>query len=498
MIAGPALGVAPVAAVVPALDVLPAALTFFHEAEPIPGRAPTSLLAPGGVGAEPSAAPPGPASLFGNPPGFDTPAYYFLPTREPASRSGQPEAGSLLAGLRGDFPALHQKVNGKPLVWLDNAATTHKPQAVIDAVSGFYEHDNSNVHRGAHALARRATEAYEQARAKVAAFIGAASPQEVVFVRGATEGINLVAQTYGRSFVGPGDDVIVSTLEHHSNVVPWQMLCEEKQADLNIIPISDDGELLLDQYARLLSARTRLVAITAVSNVIGVVTPLRQVVDMAHAVGAKVLVDGAQAVQHMSVDLKALDADFFVFSGHKLFGPTGIGALYGKGELLERMPPWQGGGSMIDRVTFEKTTYAAVPTKFEAGTGHLAGAVGLGAAVDYVTSVGLESIAAHERDLMTRATARLAEVPGLRQLAPGPGRVSTLPFVIEGVPSERVGAFLDRQGIAVRAGHHCAQPLLRRLGLEAAVRASIALYNSVDDIDCLVAALRLGGEKAWE
>ncbi len=433
---------------------------------------------------------------------FDSPAYYFLPEPPPeppaAPEAPQTGVGARLAAARRDFPALHQSVNGKPLVWLDNAATTHKPQVVIDTVARFYEHDNSNVHRGAHALAKRATEAYEEARGKVRAFIGAGSPEEIVWVRGATEGINLVAQTYGRRFVGRGDEVIVTTLEHHSNIVPWQMLCEANEAQLRVVPVSDGGELLLDEYAKLLSSRTRLVAVTAVSNVIGTVTPLPSIVGMAHAVGAKVLVDGAQAVQHMPVNVGALDADFFVLSGHKLFGPTGIGALYGKRELLEQMPPWQGGGSMIDRVAFEKTTYAAVPAKFEAGTGHLAGAVGLGAAIDYMQSLGLETIAAHEQQLMAHATESLAGVPGLRHLAAGPGRMSALPFTIPGVPAERIGAFLDREGIAVRAGHHCAQPLLRRFGLEAAVRASVALYNTREEIDALVTALRAGVAKGWE
>ena len=429
-----------------------------------------------------------PALLTNGLPSLDTPAYYFVPEPPPETESRHP-GDTAAAGARGDFPALDQEVNGRPLVWLDNAATTHKPKAVIDAVTRFYERDNSNVHRGAHALARRATDAYEEAREKTRAFIGATFADEIIWVRGTTEAINLVAQTYGRRFVGPGDEVIVSTLEHHSNIVPWQMLCQANDAVLRVIPISDEGELLLDEYAGLLSSRTRVVAITAVSNVIGTVTPLRQVVDMAHAAGAIVLVDGAQAVQHMPVHVTALDADFFAFSGHKLFGPTGIGALYGKRELLERMPPWQGGGSMIDQVSFENTTYAPAPAKFEAGTGHLAGAVGLGAAIDYVNALGLETIAAHEQRLMIRATEGLAQVPGLRHLAPGPGRVSALPFVIAGVAPERIGAFLDRQGIAVRAGHHCCQPLHRWLDIAASLRASFYVYNSADEVDALVDAL---------
>jgi cysteine desulfurase/selenocysteine lyase len=437
-----------------------------------------------------------PASLLH----LESPAYSFL-AGSPLEASPGSEmrlAGGGLPGVRADFPALHQHVNGNPLVWLDNAATTHKPQTVIDVVSHFYARDNSNVHRAAHALAGRATEAYERARGTVASFLGAASADQIVWVRGATEGINLVAQSYGRRVVGPGDEIIVSTLEHHSNIVPWQMLCEATGSTLRVIPITDDGELLLDAYAALLSARTRIVAVTAVSNVLGTVVPLPQVVAMAHAAGARVLVDGAQAVQHMPVDVTAVDADFYVLSGHKLFGPTGIGALYGKRELLEQMPPWQGGGSMIDRVTFEKTTYAKVPAKFEAGTGHLAGAVGLAAAIEYVRAVGLEAIAAHEQQLVAHGAEALASVPGLRLLAGGLHATSMLPFVIPGVAPERIGAFLDRQGIAVRAGHHCAQPLLQRLGLTAAVRASVALYNTLEDVDALASALHRGVRRSWE
>ncbi|HWD72484.1 MAG TPA: SufS family cysteine desulfurase [Actinomycetota bacterium] len=446
-----------------------------------------------GQAAAPVSAAPTPALLEGLP-HLESPAYSFLA----GSPLGAAPAPPLLPGVRPDFPALHQRVNGSPLVWLDNAATTHKPQAVIDAVSHFYARDNSNVHRGAHALAVRATEAYEGAREKVASFLGAASAEEIVWVRGATEGINLVAQAYGRRFVAPGDEVIVSTLEHHSNIVPWQMLCEATGSTLKVIPITDDGELLLDAYAALLGARTRIVAITAVSNVLGTVVPLRPVVEMAHAAGARVVVDGAQEVQHLPVDVAALDADFYVFSGHKIFGPTGIGALYGKRELLEQAPPWQGGGSMIDRVTFEKTTYATVPAKFEAGTGHLAGAIGLAAAIDYVRGVGLEAIAAHEQRLVAHGTEALASVPGLRLLGGGLHRTSMLTFVIPGVPAERIGAFLDREGIAVRAGHHCAQPLLQRLGLTAAVRASVALYNTLEEIDALASALHRGVRRSWE
>ena len=455
---------------------------------------------PNGASASETAPAPNPAAPARLPASlrqWETKTYYFLAGTQLETET--PEVGGgALPGVRRDFPALHQTVNGKPLVWLDNAATTHKPQAVIDAVAHFYAHDNSNVHRGAHALAKRATDAYEGARETVAAFIGAPSPEQIVWVRGATEAFNLVAQSFGRRFVGAGDEVMVTTLEHHSNLVPWQMLCEATGAALKVIPISDDGELLLDEYARMLSPRTRIVAVTQVSNVLGTVVPIREVTDMAHAVGARVLVDGAQAVQHMPVDVMALDADFYAFSGHKLFGPTGIGALYGKRDLLEEMPPWQGGGGMIDRVTFEKTTYAGLPAKFEAGTGHLAGATGLASAIEYVAAVGLETIAAQEQRLMSRGREALAAVPGLRHLTHAPGAVSMLSFVIPGVAAERIGAFLDREEVAVRAGHHCAQPLLRRLGLTAAVRASVGLYNTLDEMDTLAAALERGVRTSWE
>ncbi len=423
--------------------------------------------------------------------------YYFLAGSALESGTRQADGGAL-KGVRQDFPALHQKVNGKQLVWLDNAATTHKPQVVIDEVARFYANDNSNIHRSAHALAKRATQAYEGAREKVAAFIGAPSPEQIVWVRGTTEAANLVAQSFGRRFVGPGDDVIVSTLEHHSNIVPWQLLCEATGATLKVIPVSDDGEAVLSEYDRMLGSRTKIVAVTQVSNVLGTVVPVRQITEMGHAVGATVFVDGAQAVQHMPVDVIELDADFYCFSGHKLFGPSGIGVLYGRRDLLEEMPPWQGGGSMIDRVTFEKTTFADPPAKFEAGTGHLAGAAGLAAAIEYVTAVGLDTIAAHERHLVSRGREALSAVPGLRHLTAAPGTVSMLSFVIPGVAPERIAAFLDRRGIAVRAGHHCAQPLLQRLGLTAAVRASVALYNTLDEIDALAASLKRGVCERWE
>jgi cysteine desulfurase/selenocysteine lyase len=416
--------------------------------------------------------------------------FYFLPAPDLPAASPEEPARFDVHAVRRDFPALHQKVHGKPLIWLDNAATTHKPQSVIDAVSHFYAHDNSNIHRGAHTLAARATDAYEGAREKVRALLGARSSAEIIYTRGTTESINLVAQSYGRTFVGPGDEVIVSTLEHHSNIVPWQFLVRERGATLRVIPIDDAGQVDLAAYERLLNPRTKLVAVAHVSNVLGTVLPISVMTQMAHQHGARLLVDGAQGAPHLPVNVQALDADFYVFSGHKLFAPTGIGILYSKEELLEAMPPWQGGGSMIDAVSFEETTFSALPAKFEAGTPHIAGAVGLGAAVDYVQRFGLQSIAAYEEGLMTYATAALNTVPGLRQIGTTPGKVGALAFDIPGVDSEELGKRLDREGIAVRAGHHCAQPTLARYGLKTAVRPSISLYNTAEEIDVLVAALQ--------
>jgi SufS family cysteine desulfurase len=405
------------------------------------------------------------------------------------SSANQPAAFDAHA-VRGDFPALHQKVYSKQLVWLDNAATTQKPQSVIDALTHYYAHDNSNIHRGDHLLADRAAAAHENARHKVQIFLGANSPAEIIYTRGSTEAINLVAQAYGRSVVGPGDEVLVTQLEHHSNIVPWQFLCQEKGATLRVIPIDDQGQVILDEYEQLLGPRTRIVAVAQVSNVLGTVLPIGMMTQMAHRHGARVLVDGAQGAPHLPVNVQALDADFYVFSGHKLFAPTGIGILYGKREILEAMPPWQGGGSMIQSVTFEKTTFSPPPAKFEAGTPHIAGAVGLGAAVDYINRYGLESIAAYEEELMAYATAALDTIPGLRQIGTTPGKVGALAFVISGTDTKEVGRFLDSEGIAVRSGHHCAQPTLQRYGLTSSVRASISLYNTVEDIDALMAALR--------
>jgi cysteine desulfurase / selenocysteine lyase len=391
--------------------------------------------------------------------------------------------------IRADFPILHQQVNGYPLAWLDNAATTQKPRQVTDALTSYYHRDNSNVHRGAHTLAARATDAYEKARATVHRLLKSKLAEEIVFVRGTTEGINLVAQSYGRSVLGPGDEVVVTILEHHSNIVPWQMICREKGAVLRPIPITDAGEVDLNAYVRMLGSKTRIVALAHVSNVLGTVLPVCEMTAMAHAVGARVLIDGAQAIAHMPVDVCSIGCDFYTFSGHKIFGPTGVGALYGRLELLEMMPPWQGGGSMIDRVRFEETTYAPVPAKFEAGTGILAGAVGLAAALDYVQRVGLERIAQHEHALLQSAMTQLAAIPGLRLYGKAPNKAAVTAFLIDGIEPEKVGRFLDCRGIAVRVGHHCAQPTMDRYGVPGMVRPSFAVYNTFDEVDRLVAAL---------
>jgi cysteine desulfurase/selenocysteine lyase len=388
--------------------------------------------------------------------------------------------------IRGDFPILRQKVRGKRLVYLDSAATAHKPQAVVDAVSRFYLEDNANVHRGVHALSERATAAYEGARAKVAGFIGAADPRQVIFVRGTTEAVNLVAQTFGRARVGPGDEVLVSEMEHHSNIVPWQMLCQEKGATLRVAPVDDRGQLRLEELERRLGPRTRLLAVTHVSNALGTVNPVKRIVELAHARGVPVLVDGAQAVPHFPVDVADLGCDFYALSGHKLFGPTGIGVLWGKAEHLEAMPPWQGGGDMILSVSFERTVYNQIPYKFEAGTPHMAGAVGLGAAVDWLQGLDRAGAEAHERDLLAYGTARLQEIPGLRLVGTARDKAGVLSFVLDDVHPHDIGTILDREGVAIRTGHHCAQPVLRRFGLQATARASLALYNTREEIDALV------------
>jgi cysteine desulfurase / selenocysteine lyase len=436
---------------------------------PVPGLPGT--IAP--IGAPASFASPEPAR-------FPTPAY--------------PELGGGRAfdahALRRDFPILAERVNGKPLIWLDNAATTQKPQSVIDRISHFYAHENSNVHRGAHTLAARSTDAYEAARDKTRRFLNAPSTSQIVFTRGTTEAINLVAQSWGRRNLRAGDEIILTWLEHHSNIVPWQLLCTELGAKLRIAPVDDSGQVLLDEYEKLFTARTRLASITHVSNALGTITPVKEMVEIAHRHGARILVDGAQAVSHMRVDVQALDCDFYVFSGHKVFGPTGIGALYGKSDMLDAMPPWQGGGNMIVDVTFEKSIFQPAPMRFEAGTGNIADAVGLGAALDYVERVGMENIARYEHELLQYGTAKLREVPRLRLIGTAKEKASVMSFVIDGLTSEQVGQALAREGIAVRAGHHCAQPALRRYGLESTVRPSLAFYNTCEDIDALVKTLK--------
>ena len=393
--------------------------------------------------------------------------------------------------IRRDFPILATRVNGRPLVWFDNAATTQKPQAVLDRLAHFYANENSNIHRAAHELAARATDAYEGARQKVARFLGAASPDEIVFVRGATEAINLVAQTWGQQHLGEGDEIVVSHLEHHANIVPWQQIAAEKGAKIRVIPVDDSGQILLEEYRKLLNGRTKIVAVAHVSNALGTITPVKEIVDMAHGVGALALVDGAQSVSHLRVNMQALGADFFVFSGHKIFGPTGIGVVYGKKALLDSLPPWQGGGNMIEDVTFEKTVYQpTAPARFEAGTGNIADAVGLGAALDYLERIGIENVARYEHDLLAYATQYLKTIPGLRLIGTAREKTSVLSFVLAGYTTVEVGKALNEEGIAVRAGHHCAQPILRRFGVEATVRPSIAFYNTCEEVDRMVGVLR--------
>jgi cysteine desulfurase/selenocysteine lyase len=391
--------------------------------------------------------------------------------------------------VRKDFPALNQKVNGKPLIWLDNAATTQKPQQVIDALAHYYENDNSNVHRGAHTLAARATDGYESARAKVARFIGASTAEEIIFVRGATEAINLVAFAWGPDKLQAGDEIILSELEHHSNIVPWQFLRSKLGIEIKVIPMSDDGELRLDEFARMLSPRTRLVAVTQVSNALGTLVNVQQIAAMAHSVNARVLVDGAQSVPHFRVNVEAMDADFFVLSGHKMFGPTGIGAVYAKREILENMQPWQGGGSMIDKVSFDHTTFMPPPARFEAGTPNVADAIGLGAAIDYLEQLPFEAAILHEQSLMQYAQSLLPGVPGLRLIGNPAHRVGSISMLMDGIEPQQLGRFLDGEGIAVRSSHHCAQPALAHFGLAETVRPSLAFYNTHDEIDALVEAL---------
>jgi cysteine desulfurase/selenocysteine lyase len=426
--------------------------------------------------------------------------YYFLQGASVNSLNPGVQQGGALAPsahppfdanlVRKDFPILREQVNGRPLIWLDNAATTQKPQVVIDRLAYFYQHENSNIHRAAHALAARATDAYEEARETVRRFINAPSVNNVVFVRGTTEAINLVAKTWGKKHLREGDEILISHLEHHANIVPWQQLCQETGARLRVAPVDDSGQVLLDEYQKLLTSRTKLVSFTQVSNALGTVTPAREMIQMAHAAGAKVLLDGAQSVSHMRSDVTALDCDFFVFSGHKVFGPTGIGALYGKADVLAEMPAWQGGGNMIQDVTFEKTVYHEAPAKFEAGTGNIADAVGMGAALQYVERLGIDNIARYEHDLLVYATAAMCKVPGLRLIGTAREKASVLSFSLPGYKSEEVGAALNEEGIAVRSGHHCAQPILRRFGVETTVRPSLAFYNTAQEVDVMVDVLQ--------
>jgi cysteine desulfurase / selenocysteine lyase len=392
--------------------------------------------------------------------------------------------------VRAEFPILARKIHGKALVYLDNAATTQKPQAVIDALVHYYTTENANIHRGVHTLSELATESYEQARAIVQRFLNAADPREIVFVRGATEGINLVAQTWGRTNVRRGDEILISAMEHHSNIVPWQILCEQQGANLRVAPVNDAGELMLDEFEKLLGPKTKLVAMAHVSNALGTVNPVRKVVEAARRWNARVLLDGAQAVPHMSVDVRAIDCDFYVFSGHKVYAPTGIGILYGKAELLEAMPPYQGGGDMISSVTFEKTLYNRLPYKFEAGTPHVSGAIGLGAALEYLNSMGIDRIARHEKQVLAYGTKRLLEIPGLRLIGTAREKEGILSFVLEGIHPHDVGTILDQEGIAIRTGHHCAQPLMERFGVPATARASLALYSTIEEMDALASGLQ--------
>jgi cysteine desulfurase/selenocysteine lyase len=395
-----------------------------------------------------------------------------------------------VAAVREDFPILQRRVHGQPLAYLDNAATTQKPRPVIDRIVRYYSEENANIHRGVHLLSVEATDAYEAARERVRRFLNAPDAREIVFVRGATEAINLVAATYGRARVGAGDEVVISEMEHHSNIVPWQMLCEEKGARLRIIPMTDAGELRLDEYERLLGPRTRLVSVTHVSNALGTINPVDEIVRLAHEREIPVLIDGAQAVAHMPVDVQAMGCDFYVFSGHKVFGPTGIGVLYGRAPLLEAMPPYQGGGDMIRSVAFERTLYNDIPYKFEAGTPNIAGVMGLDAALEYLTAVGLDGAAAHEDEMLGYGTDALREIPGLRLTGTAARKAGILSFVIDDIHPHDIGTILDRDGIAIRAGHHCCQPLMARLGVPATARASLALYNTRDEIDRLAASVR--------
>jgi cysteine desulfurase/selenocysteine lyase len=452
--------------------------------EVVPGEAELKTLLAPRLGSVPSG-----AGLQLAAPAAGAPSYYFAQPAPPVIPPGA-QPGFNPDAVRRDFPILSERVNGKPLVWLDNAATTQKPCVVIERLKYFYEHENSNIHRAAHTLAARSTDAYEAARETVRRFINAPQVEDIVFVRGATEGINLIAQSWGRRFVGEGDEIIVSHLEHHANIVPWQSLAAEKGAKLRVIPVDESGQLRLEAFSALLNQHTKLVSITQVSNALGTVTPAAEIIALAHRYGVPVLLDGAQSISHMKVDVQALDADWFVFSGHKVFGPTGIGAVYGKAQRLEEAPPWQGGGNMIEDVTFEQTRYQPAPAKFEAGTGNIADAAGLAAALEYLERIGMELISRHEHALISYATQLLSPIPGLRIVGTAKEKAGVVSFVLDGIDTPYIGRALAEDGIAVRAGHHCAQPILRRFGLEATVRPSFALYNNLADIDVLAASVR--------
>jgi len=503
-----ALGVVDSSAV-PTFSFMEDARPIFSSPPSIPGPAPADLSNTGNPFASPlNRNEPQLAGAVAHEPDFRAPASQnqnpprtldalnVVPAVIPGE--GQPELlGDLglssysfdVETIRRDFPILREQVNGRPLVWFDNGATTQKPQSVIDRLSYFYEHENSNVHRAAHELAARSTDAYESAREKTRRFLNAGATREIVFVRGATEAINLVAQSWGRQNIQKDDEIVVPWMEHHANIVPWQMLCAEKGARLRVAPVDDSGQVLLDEYEKLLGPKTRLVSITHVSNALGTVLPVQAMTEAAHRHGARVLVDGAQAVSHMRVDVQSIGCDFYVFSGHKVFAPTGIGVVYGRSEVLDQMPPWQGGGNMIQDVTFEKTLYQPPPQRFEAGTGNIADAVGLGAAIDYLDRVGIANVSRHEHMLLTYATSALLKIPGLRIIGTAKEKASVISFVLNGFRTEEIGDYLNRKGIAVRGGHHCAQPILRRFGLESTVRATFALYNTCEEVDALVAAL---------
>ncbi|MFO0425511.1 MAG: SufS family cysteine desulfurase [Planctomyces sp.] len=433
------------------------------------------------------------AVQMGGQPGLcdDDPALQGLRSRFAATAQKEQTSRDFnVTSIRKDFPILNQKINGHPLIWLDNAATTQKPNIVIDTIAQFYRSDNSNIHRAAHTLAARATDAYEGARKKIQQFLGAGSTDEIIFVRGTTEGINLVARTFGSKFLQPGDEILLSILEHHANIVPWQMVARERGAMIRVIPVNDRGEIQMDEYQRLLGPKTKLVALTQASNSLGTILPVTEMTQMAKRYGARVLIDGAQSVAHIPVNVKEMDCDFFVFSGHKIFGPTGIGAVYGRKELLELLPPWQGGGNMIRDVTFEETIFQQPPARFEAGTPNVADAVGLGAALDYVNRLGLKNIAHYEHELLLHGTELLNQIDGLQLIGKAREKVGVLSFVLRGFSTEEVGRRLDQEGIAVRAGHHCSQPSLRRFGTETTVRPSLSLYNTREELEHLAAAVR--------